>query len=112
MDFKWITLINRETLNEIVRRVERYNIERKKYNNIEIENLKESISKKYYKLSDKQLLVAKYIVNNIENVINIKNAVELGRILDVSSTTVNVTLTILSLGSFSSFKSRIRKIIQ
>lgn len=111
MDFKWATPINRETLNEIVRRVERYSTEENKSNNAAIDDLKKSISKKYYKLSSKQLLVAKYIVNNIESIVDISTAVELGKILDVSSTTVTVALTVLNLGSFSSFKSRIKKIM-
>ena len=81
----------------------------KQNNNIAIKNLKDTITNKYNKLSSKQLLVAEYIVNNIENIPEIKSAVELGKITGVSSTTVGITLTILNLGSFNSFKSRIKK---
>ena len=83
----------------------------KQNNNIAIKNLKDTITNKYNKLSSKQLLVAEYIVNNIENIPEIKSAVELGKIIGVSSTTVGITLTILNLGSFNSFKSRIKKML-
>ena len=100
--------------SDIVKKVEKpeivNNLE-KQNNNIAIKKLKDTITNKYNKLSIKQLLVAEYIVNNIENIPEIKSAVELGKIIGVSSTTVGITLTILNLGSFNSFKSRIKKML-
>ena len=76
-----------------------------------LEDLKKSIVKKFFKLSAKQLMVAQYIVNNIEDIRNINTTTELSRIIGVSTTTLNITLSILNLGSFSTFKNKVKKII-
>lgn len=50
------------------------------------------------------MLVVEYIINNIDTIPDIESAAELGKSLGVNVVVVKVTLSMLELGDFLTFK--------
>lgn len=58
------------------------------------------------------MLVAEYIINNIDTIPDIESAAELGKSLGVNVVVVKVTLSMLELGDFLTFKEIIKRSIK
>ena len=58
------------------------------------------------------MLVVEYIINNIDTIPDIESAAELGKSLGVNVVVVKVTLSMLELGDFLTFKEIIKRSIK
>lgn len=74
--------------------------------------IKQKIIRNKKNLSTKQMLVAEYIINNIDTIPDIESAAELGKSLGVNVVVVKVTLSMLELGDFLTFKEIIKRSIK
>lgn len=74
--------------------------------------IKQKIIRNKKNLSTKQMLVAEYIINNIDTIPDIESAAKLGKSLGVNVVVVKVTLSMLELGDFLTFKEIIKRSIK
>ena len=112
MDFKWLIKTNRDVLIEIINIINQYEIE---YANSEqlskLDEIRLKISSKMHKLTEKQKIVGKFMLQNLEEIEDVDTLKELSDMVGVSSTTVSIVLNKLNLGSFNSLKRLISEII-
>lgn len=80
--------------------------------NLELEELKKGIEGRMHWLTPAQQKVAEYIINNIDEVSRIGTAINFGKAVGVSSTTVLMTLMRLGLGSYTKFKEILKKVLE
>ena len=73
------------------------------------ENIMETLRLKRKFMPLKQEIVAEYISSNFEELTLIKSAAELGKIVDVSGSTVNTVLMKLGVGTYKNFVDEIMK---
>lgn len=66
---------------------------------------------KLHKLTGKQKNVGQFIAKNLETIVEIESLNDFSDIIGVSNTTISIVLTKLNLGSFSTFKNDLLKMI-
>lgn len=106
---KCLSYLNRMLSDEIDKQVQK--TESHDYKNDKLEEVCKNINRKANKYSGKQLKVVDYLCNNIHDIKNYKTCSELAKNIGVSTTTVNVVLMKLNLGSYSRFYGYISSLI-